>query len=130
MRRGLYEETADRSNPGAPESPQDDNHDASNQTLRLHAPCLADLRFERSWLQDRRVLGERAVGQGLQVLLGMIDVSPHIRALAALKRSEEHERHGNLDAAYSEACDARELIKQWQESIFSAIGLARNGKVG
>ena len=55
----------------------------------------------------------------------MIDVQPHIRALAALKRSEEYERMGEYDKAYSEASDAREYIKQWQESIFTAKGLMR-----
>ena len=55
----------------------------------------------------------------------MIDVQPHIRALAALKRSEEYERQGEYDKAYSEAADARELIKVWQESIFTAKGLMR-----
>lgn len=55
----------------------------------------------------------------------MIDVAPHIKALACLKRSEEYERMGEYDKAYSEASDAREYIKQWQESIFTAKGLIR-----
>ena len=55
----------------------------------------------------------------------MIDVSPRIRALACLKRSEEYERMGQLDKAYSEAADARELIKVWQEQLFTAKGLMR-----
>ena len=55
----------------------------------------------------------------------MIDVSSHIRALAALKRSEEYERMGQLDAAYSEACEARELTKQWMDQLFTAKGLMR-----
>lgn len=48
----------------------------------------------------------------------MTDVQAHIRALAALKRSEAYERAGDYFKAHREADIAILLAKEWRDSLY------------
>ncbi len=50
----------------------------------------------------------------------MTDVQAHIRALAALKRSEAYERAGDYQNAHKEADIAISLAKEWRDSLYGS----------
>lgn len=58
----------------------------------------------------------------------MTDVQAHIRALAALKRSEAYERAGDYESAYHEAFDALRWVQDWRDSMFDKFVLAQPEK--
>lgn len=58
----------------------------------------------------------------------MTDVQAHIRALAALKRSEAYERAGDYENAYREGLAAQSWAKQWNDSLWNRMALASQEK--
>lgn len=55
----------------------------------------------------------------------MIDTEPLIRALAALKRSEQYERQGDAKNAHTAAVEAAVWLGKWIDTLQKSVDAGR-----